>query len=250
MTSEKAEKFDWDLLGFPLEDPNWLGKAVVGGAIGMVGMVLLPLLLLIWGYGVRVMRQTMRGDSPYLPEWSDWRKMYADGFRMYLVALVYSLPALLLAVPGVALWVLAFSPYLFEQAGTLSLAGSLGLLGLGFVVLTLAVLVSIPLAYFGLVAHARAVADESLRSAFRFGEVWQLSKTGSPEFGKIFLVWNGVLIVVSTLVGLLSFTIVLVCLYPLLIGVLLTYSSVVTGALFGAAYRTVQFSLTATGDNR
>lgn len=249
-------KVSWDLLRFPLDDDRWQSKAVVGGLISLFAIFIWPLYLPLMGFGVRVMRQTVQGEPPSLPEWDNWGELFGDGLRYWVVAFVYSLPILVLMCCGLTLWVLALAPFaggavLAEQTQTpeVALAGFVGLFvtyGLGFIAFGIGTLLGIITSFLSLAAQTRWVATGSLGDAFQFGEVWRMVRGGFSNFLLAFAIWYGLVFVGSMIASMLVYTIVLVCLYPFLLGVLTLYSTVLMGSLYGMAYYHTQSNLTST----
>jgi hypothetical protein len=88
-------KITWNLFRFPFTGERWQRKVLIGGALALGGILIFPLLP-VTGYGMRVMRQTIRGEPPTLPEWKGWSKLFTDGICMWVVWLVYALPAWIL----------------------------------------------------------------------------------------------------------------------------------------------------------
>ena len=92
-------------LTFITEDPRWKEKIAVGTVValisGMLTVVLVGILgiFIIMGYSLRLMQNVQRGDPQPLPEWDQWGEDLTRGFKLFLVTLVWSLPALLVSLP-------------------------------------------------------------------------------------------------------------------------------------------------------
>ena len=114
---------------------------------------------------------------------------------------------------------------------------------LGFALLGVGTILSLFLTFLSLVAQTRWVAHDSLSSAFEFGEVWRWMRDGLNNYLLAFAVWYGGTILASMLVMLLMYTIVLACLYPLLLGVVMTYAMLLMGSFYGMAYYHTQAGL-------
>jgi hypothetical protein len=242
---------------FPFKDSDWKGTAVVGGVISLVGMVLFPLLYLLYGFGVRVMRQTIRGEAPSLPEWDDWGQIIKDTLWYCLVMIAYILPVALIIF---TIWTAMF--LLFSLAPVMMIPGSgpvspqaesamafmsAFMMIVLFGALMIGTLLMLPLYFFASVAHTRAVAHDSLSSAFEVKQVWMLLREGFANFLVAFLLAYAVQLGISLIATMLAYTIILYCLYPVFLGLGLMYSSLILFSLFGRAYREAQGRLAAAG---
>ena len=69
---------------------------------------IIPILpgLVIYGYFYQIMQQIIvRSEEPTLPEWQDWGKLLGDGFRLFGVSFIYSLPmSILYFARNTSLW--------------------------------------------------------------------------------------------------------------------------------------------------
>ncbi|HMN26925.1 MAG TPA: DUF4013 domain-containing protein [Caldilineaceae bacterium] len=114
---------------FFTEDDHWLEKLGIGVGV-YIGSLLAALLLVIvpsfliyfilpWptaanvvtalayylsivllvGYGLRLLRNVRDGAGQPLPEWNDWGNDLVRGFKLIVVALIWTLPLLVLAIP-------------------------------------------------------------------------------------------------------------------------------------------------------
>jgi hypothetical protein len=237
----------WEYFRFPFDDEHWVGKAAVGIAMGLLGFLIFPLLFLT-GFGLRVMRRVIQGEPLALPDWDDWGGLLTDGVRAWVVGLVYGLPAMILTCCAFGAWAAGFvAPMIGAAADAPGLAAGGMMLswGIGSVLFGIMMLIALPLAFLMQVALTRMVAHDSLNSAFEFGEVWRLAKAGLNNYLLAFAVYYGGTMLISMVGSMLSYTIILSCLYPLAMLFLAYYGPLLAGALFGAAYRETQTKLEA-----
>jgi hypothetical protein len=94
-------------LTFITEDERWKEKIAMGTVValisGMLTVVLVGVLgiFIMMGYSLRLMQNVQRGDPHPLPEWDQWGEDLTRGFKLFIVTLVWSLPAVLVALPVV-----------------------------------------------------------------------------------------------------------------------------------------------------
>jgi hypothetical protein len=210
---------------FVFEDENWIVKILIAAAILLLGvlfswLLLIPLILafaLVGGYSVEITRRVIRGELDGLPEWDDWGALLADGLKVMVIAIVYALPLIILAV------------CLGIPSGILSDSGDSGAAVGGLLSLCLscfAFLYAIAMSLALPAAIAFFAADDDLGAAFRFGDVFGLVR---DNIGTYLITW-----VMSWVANLIGEAGSLVC----GIGWLLTfpYGVMVTGHLYGQAY--------------
>lgn len=237
-------KIDWQLLRFPFDDPRWQNKALVGILLGIGSMFLFPISLLIAlpvsGYSLRLMRRVIQGSDPSLPEWDDWNDLFSGGVKAWAVGFVYSLPMLVLmcCMYGSFFLVIPFAAFADSspRMAVAAFGGMMLVYAIAFFLVALMMLVMIPTIYFAMVALTRLAATGSLNSAFQFREVIQLGRKGLPNYLLATVGLCGVLAILYIIVMAISYTIVLLCLLPVLAGAMVFYGSVLSGALFGKAY--------------
>lgn len=207
---------------FVFEDEQWITKILIGAAILLLGTVfswvlLIPLILafaLLGGYMVEIMRNVMRGDLSELPEWDDWGQLIADGLKVVVIGIVYSLPIIIISVClSIPMGIFA------EDAEGLSTL-------IGLFLSCFAILYSIALSIVLPAAIAFYAADDDMSAAFRFGDVFRFAGDNLSTYLITFIMsW------VANLIGSLGSV---VC----GIGWLVTYpyAIMVTGHLYGQAY--------------
>lgn len=180
---------------FMFDDPNRLRKLGIGMLVGLLGIVfspvligLIPLIMLL-GYSLDVVRNVMDGQLTPLPEWEDWGGFLARGFKVIVATFVWSLPAIILAIP------FAIGISLGKQNGggpeavgivLMACASCLMLLWWIFVALIS------PAIYIWLAATDR------LRSAFEASRLWRITR---EHLGPVII--SLLLIVVASFIGLI-----------------------------------------------
>ena len=239
-------KIDWDLIAFPFHDKRWAGKFAIGAGLALVATYLwFPffwLYLPIAGYGLRIMRQTARGEQAALPEWDNWGELFGDGLRVIVVGFVYLLPVLALVACAYAGLFGAMFTFPAMAAGSPRTAGPaaltmfVGMYGLFFLALALTFLLGIPLGLLAGGATTRLAATGSLGQAFEVRQVWSLLRRGFKHYIIAYLVLFGVAMGVSLAVQISIYTVILCCLYPFLQAMAVFYIQAEYGALFGMAY--------------
>lgn len=85
-------------LTFITDDPRWKEKIGMATVVAFLGFLLIPILFLM-GYSVRLLQNVRDGRQLPLPEWDDWSGDLARGFKLFVVYLIWALPAILLALP-------------------------------------------------------------------------------------------------------------------------------------------------------
>jgi len=218
---------------FVFEDKDWIVKILLAAAILLVGILfswvlLIPAIvaaLVLAGYSVEITRRVIRGQQDELPEWTDWGKLLTDGLKVIVIGIVYALPIILVSLClGIPAGLLA------ENAQGLSSVGTMEALSITLSMLLgcLSFLYSIALSIVLPAAIGFYVDRDDLGAAFRFGEVLSFVRDNFKTYLLTF--------VMSWVAGLVGSLGALVC----GIGWLVTgpYSYMVTGHLYGQAYRT------------
>ena len=208
--------------GFVFEDEDWIVKILIAAAIMAVGLLfswvlLIPLILalaLLGGYGVEITRRVIRGLTPALPEWDDWGALIVDGFKVWVIGIVYALPVIIVSV-CLSIPVGIISEDAPELGSLLSiLMGCFNFLW----AIVMSLLMPAAIAFFA--------AEDDLGAAFRFGDVFALVRDNLTTYLVTFVMsW------VASFVGGLGS---LVC----GVGWFFTapYGAFVTSHLYGQAY--------------
>lgn len=201
---------------FVFEDENWLSKIALVAVISLIPVVGVLVLL---GWGLEITRRVIRDELPILPE-VDFGKHLGDGFKGFVIGLVYSVPMLLLVI-----LMSVFSAALSNSYNT-DFANA--------VLILLVVCLALFILLYGLVlnllapaAYARFAATGSMSAAFQFGEVW---RTVTANLGGYVLV-----VLATILAGFIAGLGSIAC----VIGVIFTgtYAAAVLYHFYGQAYK-------------
>ncbi|MGH2559012.1 MAG: DUF4013 domain-containing protein [Thermomicrobiales bacterium] len=83
---------------FPFRDSGWISKVLIGAV-----MVLIPIFgwFSLAGYGMRIMRRVVEGADTPLPDWTDFGQLFVDGVKVFVVGVVWGIPAIIIgAIAG------------------------------------------------------------------------------------------------------------------------------------------------------
>jgi len=200
---------------YPFQDPDWAKKILIPAAV-----MLIPIIgqIVVLGWSLEIVRRVIRQDPNPLPE-LDFGKNLSDGFKGFVINLVYAIPMIIFSLPP------SLAPMLLSSgedtdimgiAATLIMVCCYGLMTLYG--LLLAVVMPAALANF--------VAHENMSAGFRFKEVFGLIRVA---IGPYLIVLVGV-ILSGMIAGLGS----IAC----AIGIVATsaYAMAINGHLYGQAY--------------
>lgn len=162
---------------FPLKGEQVAGRFLIGSGL-LLAAYIIPIIpaLMVIGYAVQVMRRATAGEAPAMHAWQDWGGLLKDGFRAWVISLVYFLPGIVVLVGGYGLYFISIvavsassgkeTEWLFLLPFFLSMTSLFLGLGLGSLLLVLA---SIPLP----VALAHFAAEDRFAAAFHFRQWWR-----------------------------------------------------------------------------
>ncbi len=207
---------------FPQEDLDWIKKVAIAGVV-----TLIPIagVLLLWGYMIEIVRRVIAGESPVLPEWSDFGGFLKKGLFYFVVSLVYALPLiLLLACLGLPYLGVAFAGDNEGIANTLATIASVASFCFGCLAAIYALLMSVVMP----AAIGRLAVTGEIAPALRFGEVFALVRA-NPGIYIIVMLVSALAISVLTSIGSIA------CGIGAIFGA--AYGAIAAGHLYGQAYR-------------
>ena len=154
---------------YMFDDEDWIARLAIGGGIMLAALILSPILvglalfLPISGYMIEVLKNVRDGRPVPLPEWSDFGTLFGKGLIVFVIGLVYNLPAILFSClsAGTSIALQEADP---DMAATLGIASAcLSCVQVVFSLLGNALLPA---------AIIRYAEYETLGSAFQFGEIF------------------------------------------------------------------------------
>lgn len=226
------------VFSFPFREEGWQGKLAVAAALLLFGFIPFIPYIFIAGYTALIIQKVVETDELSLPDWGDLSRIFRHGVRLFGVGFVYSLPVLMLFGVGYASMFLPIFTmemgFLPEDAGFVSVLGGYAL---GFILMGIAGVLFFAMAIFLPAATTHSVIEEDFGAAFRFKEWWPIFRANWEGFLISFLLLFGGGMIAYYASQILVFTIILCCLYPVVISALGAYLMIVGSVLFARAYR-------------
>ena len=241
-----------ELLRFPLQDPAWRNKFLIGSGLIFLNFVI-PLLpsLAVSGYCLKIMKQSIRGETPLLPEWDDWGDLIMEGLKATALALIYLAPGYLVLIGGIVvttfgqLLVLPISGLIASSgdpealfASVLALIGiSMGAALLQIVTVAVGLLVLLLGALPLPLAIANYLHEGEFSAGLRLRQIWGFFKVNKSGYLAAWVICIGLLYTLSLSAIFAYMTIVLICLLPFIICPVSFYSNLIGASAFGQYYR-------------
>ena len=231
-----------ETLLFPVRDAEARKQFLFACLIVLAGFIvpILPFLALT-GYCTKIMRQVIEErKSPSMPEWqgSDWSTMLTDGLRLYGAQLVLTLPLLLVMGCGFISMIggsMTLSVASYENVNELLSVGILFFLfGIGFMMLFS--ILSLP---YGVIISAvgpHVVTERSFAAAFQFKDWWKIFRKGLGQFILSYAITMAISFVFIFVMQFAMMTIVLMCVFPLVLIPYTAYITLLTNTLYAQAY--------------
>lgn len=188
-----------------------------------LGIIAFLLGFIILGYEFRIIKFSIKGLSK-IPEFKNWTGMFNDGIKLFIITIIYSIPAFLILLVFATL---AFASNPSTVSSTLSglvsgiLMGSIKLTpfhtwaGNWFFITLIYMLIIIPIIAFA-IAHM-ANNDSKLSAAFRFKEIFD--KIKSIGWKKL-LIWY----IITIIIYLIIFFVITVIIGAIIFLLSLTFS--------------------------
>lgn len=149
-------------LTYFFKDSQWIAKALVAAV-----MIIIPIIgwLILAGYLLRITRNVIQGADVPLPVWDDFGGDFVRGFKLFLVGVLWYLPALL-----VASCITAAATFLTtgESDTTTGVASAISAFGS-----CIQFLLSLPVQFVLPLPITRLAMTDRLSDAFAFSAIFQ-----------------------------------------------------------------------------
>ena len=216
-------------IGYVFEDKKWTDKLLVGMLVSIVPIVNFAL----FGWVIDIMRNVSQRQSEPLPAWENFGDKFVKGLMLFVVGLIYMLPALVIGCVAIGLPVLN---------GGLRDVGERELAGIFFGTFALS---SCTIFIYGLLisflmpaVYLNFARKGTFAACFEFGEIWRIM---SKNLGDYIVAWLIIIVVgiaASFLIGIVGGVLAFIpccgwILSWVLLGVAGVYIMAVFGHLFG-----------------
>jgi hypothetical protein len=222
------------LLTFPFKDSQTRKNFAIG-ALLLFASTIVPILpyLPVLGYVMKIMRQVLAGQQPSMPEWDNWETLFKDGLKLFGVRFIYVLPLLLVMLPVFLLFLIA--PIL----GASTENEALFVLPIFIFVLSMMCLTPLFILAGLLIpaAEAHVVTQNEFSAGFRIREWWQIFRANIVGFLLAYLFIYVISMLITFAFQILIFTVILLCLLPIITPLLSMYIVLIQYSLIAGAYR-------------
>jgi len=236
------------LFTFPFEGQE-ARKHFLTGCLICLASFFIPILpwLIVSGYNAILIRQVLNGEKPHLVPWGNWESLLKDGARLFGIRLIYSSPLLLLMIP---LFLLSFAfpvfTILFQNGDSQSVGPAYLIWMLGITVLFLVIMpLSLAVGLIVPAAEVHVIAKDDFTAGFQLKEWWPIFKKNWGGFVVALAILYGIMMLMSFAMQIMMMTVVLMCLFPLLLPVISMYSTIIQYVAFTQAYKVGKDGLSA-----
>ncbi|HKY83281.1 MAG TPA: DUF4013 domain-containing protein [Anaerolineales bacterium] len=225
---------------FPLKGEQVANRFIIGSGL-LLASFIVPILpaLFVAGYGVQVMRRVTAGEPPTMRAWQDWGALLSDGFRAWVISLVFFLPGVIVLVGGYAVYFASFlsmsSASGYESDAGIVLPFLIGVASM-FIGLGLSTLLFVVASILFPAALAHFAAEDRFAAAFQIGTWWRVLRSNLLGFLIAWIIVVGLMGVIYFVSLSAYFTLVLICLLPILLLPAYFYLMLVGASLFGEVY--------------
>jgi hypothetical protein len=167
---------------FVFDDPRWVPKVLLGGVFTLASIFLVGIFF-IYGYLARLVRNVINGVQYPLPEWDDLGEYFSEGVKLFVVALVYAIPVIV--VVSIAVLPAAILGASGNENDTLRSLGGMT----ASCIWCLMFPVSVAMALWVPAALLAVVVTGEFSAAFQFANIWKYIRANIGNYLLAFVVW-------------------------------------------------------------
>jgi len=212
-------------IGYVFEDKKWTDKLLIGMLVSIVPIVNFAL----FGWVIDIMRNVSQRQSEPLPVWENFGDKFVKGTLLFVVGLIYFLPALMIACVAIGL------PFLngnFRDIGQRELIGMF--FGTSALSLCAISIYGLLISFLAPAIYLNFARKGTFAACFEFGEVWRIM---SKNLGDYIVAWLIIIVVsigVSFVIGIVGTVLAFIpCFGWILSWILFGVSGVYIAAVFG-----------------
>jgi len=243
MTNQASTSQLKPVFSFPLHDRQSRERFLIGSGL-LLSSFIVPIIpgLIVFGYILRIMRSTAKGEAPTMAAWSDWSSLLNLGFRGTIVNSLFTLPSFVFFLFGIVAYFGAFFLIPLSSSAETDAGGALlSAVFLAMAVMFMSLALGTLLLMLGLIplpaSLAHFVVKDELSAAFRLREWWPILSSNRLGYFISFVIVMGILGIMYFVVVVMYYTFVLMCLAYFIMIPLSFYALLVGAALFGDTYR-------------
>jgi hypothetical protein len=227
-----------EMLTFPFASAE-SRKNFLLGCLVMLAAFFIPLLpsIIAYGYIAKIVRKVAEGEAPSMPAWDDLNEMLVDGLRLYGVKFIISLPVIVIMVAGMGIYSVGIMIMAFQDDPNLMNTLFPILLLVFGATMCLVFPLGIVSSVIAYPASIHAVVKRRFSAGFEFGAWWPILRINLGGFFLVILMTFVISFLYNIGVQILMFTLILICLLPLLVPVVMFYMVLVPELLAAQAYR-------------
>jgi hypothetical protein len=175
---------------FVFDEDRYVEKLAIGTGLVLASFLLSFVLVgflgffILAGYSVRLLRNVQAKKTQVLPEWNDWGGDLGRGFKLMAIGFIWSLPALILAIPMVIGGMMTGGNEVAQIFGA-GLLICVGLLAFAYALFVVLITPAYTIAF---------AQDERIASGLQLTEIWRWTR---DNIGQVIVV--GIVVVLGSM---------------------------------------------------
>ncbi len=235
-----------NLLAYPFKDKK-SGTKILIGSLLIFSSAIIPILpaLIVLGYIMQIAKRIIDGDGQLsMPNWDQWSEYLKEGFKWFVVLLIYAIPLILIFSAGYLIYMVSFVGLiaLEESANPSFWSFILPFFGMGVLFFSMFIGILLALVEFLFLPAGlmHIVHTGKLSSIFKLREWWPLMKKNFLGFLVAMIFLFGFYYFMMMAFSALYLSVLLCFVIPFAMAPLTFLMGLWTIPLFAQAYREVK----------